>query len=86
MSNISRCRRRCAHRAFRPRKAAIERAPRKPLGVMLLTYPWVQPSQSESYVDLRAACKLDDSSSLSYAIKRLHATFTREALGQDGGI
>lgn len=45
--------------------------PRKPLGMMLLAYLWTQPSQSASYADLRAACKLDDSSSLSHAIKRL---------------
>lgn len=44
---------------------------RKPLGVMLLAHLWVQPSQSASYTELRAACKLDDSSSLSHAIRRL---------------
>jgi DNA-binding MarR family transcriptional regulator len=71
MSNLSRYRCRRAHRASRPGKAAIERAPRKPLGMMLLAYLWIQPSQSGSYADLRAACKLEDSSSLSHAIKRL---------------
>jgi DNA-binding MarR family transcriptional regulator len=44
---------------------------RKPLGMMLLAYLWIQPSQSASYADLRAACNVDDSSSLSHAIKRL---------------
>ena len=43
----------------------------RPLGLMLLAYLSIQPNQSASYAELRAACKLDDSSSLSHAIKRL---------------
>lgn len=42
-----------------------------PLRLMLLGHLASQPGQSASYAELRAACKLDDPSSLSHAVKRL---------------
>jgi DNA-binding transcriptional ArsR family regulator len=45
--------------------------PSAPLGLMLLVWLRVQPEESASYAALRAACRLEDPSSLSHAASPL---------------